>query len=163
MKKMKNIIKAIIVILFVFPIFNSCKKGADDPCFSLKSRDSRITAKWKLTSIMGDWLVINYNGTNYSSGMNNGIGTYEMEILKDGTLTYNESYAPAGSSVSTTTTGTANWWWSESDKNKTYIIISGGGDMLFSSGRYYVDELKGKELILKPLLTYSPKYIFEKE
>ncbi|HBF87389.1 MAG TPA: hypothetical protein DDX39_02015 [Bacteroidales bacterium] len=41
----------IISILAVLPFLNSCKKGAEDPFLTLKSRDGRITRTWVLSNI----------------------------------------------------------------------------------------------------------------
>ena len=51
---MKNLKIALFVVLAATFILPSCKKGENDPFISLKSRDARITAKWKLTKIEGD-------------------------------------------------------------------------------------------------------------
>lgn len=42
----------IISILAVLPFINGCKKGAEDPFLSLKSRDGRITRTWVLKEIV---------------------------------------------------------------------------------------------------------------
>lgn len=46
--KMKQ--KAVIITIFIINIFlfNSCKKGEEDPWLSLRSRESRLIGKWKL-------------------------------------------------------------------------------------------------------------------
>jgi len=48
-KKNKFLILLMLVVL-ASPIFNSCKKGADDPFISLRSRTSRLKGAWDLTS-----------------------------------------------------------------------------------------------------------------
>ena len=42
----------IISILAILPFTNSCKKGAEDPFLSLKSRNGRITRTWVLKEIV---------------------------------------------------------------------------------------------------------------
>ena len=45
----KNLIVFLCFILII-PFINSCKKGDEDPFISLRSRESRLKGKWKLTS-----------------------------------------------------------------------------------------------------------------
>jgi len=47
---MKNNFILLMVVLFATPLFNSCKKGSEDPFISLRSRASRLKGEWVLTS-----------------------------------------------------------------------------------------------------------------
>lgn len=51
MKTIKNIFIAIAATALVMPLFNGCKKGAEDPFLSLKSREKRIEGTWTLKSV----------------------------------------------------------------------------------------------------------------
>jgi hypothetical protein len=46
--KMKKILIYSLALGLILPMFNGCKKGADDPGLSLRSRDARITGIWEL-------------------------------------------------------------------------------------------------------------------
>ena len=45
-----------LIVLMAIPFFNSCKRGANDPWLSMKTRNSRISAVWTLESGYYDWL-----------------------------------------------------------------------------------------------------------
>ena len=49
MKTMKNVLSAVLIAALIMPVIQGCKKGAEDPGISLKSRDSRIVGVWNLT------------------------------------------------------------------------------------------------------------------
>ena len=163
MKSLKIALLVIIAVVFVLP---SCKKGKDDPFISFKSRDARVTANWKLTKIEGTTVssplttTYSYDGSNFTKTTNStpvqtttGVGTFEMEIVKDGSMTFSESYTLSGSTSATVSTGTLNWLWYDSKKDKVNLELSGisSSSKLFMTADdiYYVDELKGKEMILK--------------
>lgn len=157
MKKVKFAVLMLLLAVFVLP---ACKKGENDPFITLKSRDARITAIWKLTGInytetqvSGSTITqtATYDGTTFISthsvyGSSTATGTYETEILKDGTLTWDETYTFGGSTDVQSSTGT--WQWLDSDKNKSVLILD-GGDHFFTGGTWIIDRLAGKELILK--------------
>ena len=52
---MKNFLTMVSLTMFAFTIFQSCKKGDNDPAISLRSRDARLIANWKLVKIDGSW------------------------------------------------------------------------------------------------------------
>lgn len=168
MKKLKIALLTLLAAVILLP---SCKKGKDDPFISLKSRDSRITAKWKLTSITGtesDITISSGSTTNQSKSVTyNGsteistttttitgfptqtntttsIYSYDMTIDKLGVVTYNLTAPPDSY------TGNGTWVWASNNKNKDVINISlnGTGGFLFS-GSYDIDQLKSKELVFK--------------
>ncbi|MEI7594169.1 MAG: hypothetical protein WCK02_00355 [Bacteroidota bacterium] len=184
---MKNSITLIIVLSLCLPLLNSCKKGENDPFISLKSRDNKISQKWKLTkseviqvspySTSSETVTATYDGTTQKivytlepANNKTATGTFEMTLEKNGTLTYNENYALAGSTA-IIRSGTSYWNWVNTGKNKSEINI-GAGDDLFESGSYVIDRLASKELVLKYDYkitengfnrSYSCTYTFEKE
>lgn len=168
--------KKSILILSAFVIaalaFNGCKKGAEDPFITLKSRDGRLTKTWKLTSIEGTEVTTNtsgtvttiktttttYNGSAYSeasvttggptgtiNSTTTGTGTYEMTIDKHGKVTIVETFTSGSSTVTNTIEGT--WLWLSSNKNRDHLYID-GGKAFFPGGNMYVERLAGKELVL---------------
>ena len=129
---------------------NSCKKGENDPFISLKSRDARITAKWKLTKIEGTNVngtpsvtqTIRFNGTTYSEtystgNSNSATGSFEMTIDKKGTLNYSETFTPS-SGTSDVESGTSEWYWIDSDKSKLFWF-SNIYTNLFDGGARWID------------------------
>ncbi len=164
---MKKIIFILASIVITGTGFYGCKKGENDPTISLKSRDGRITAKWKLTKIEGSesWTVwvpysivttaITYDGSMYTEtdspgGRSSGTGAYEMTIDKKGKVSWASNYTQTAPSIAPADvrSGAGHWQWLNSNKNKDHLIIDGSGD-LFGGGLLYVDRLTGKELVLK--------------
>ena len=140
---MKKIILFAIVILGITAV-TSCKKGEDDPFISFRSRDARITAKWKL---------VNYERQSNSSGgsstsvlngsiltVTNSIGSYsysyseELEINSDGT--YKITTIQDGD----ISTSSSDWFWLNDTQKKTSIVLD---------DNYFIDRLSHNELILR--------------
>jgi hypothetical protein len=165
---MKKVLLIMLMSAFIVPAMVSCKKGANDPTISLKSRNSRITAEWKLVKIAGSETyygggttysaTFTYDGTNFIVaespaggffGNGTATGAYTMTILKDGALEYSESFTPSGGTL-LSKTGKAFWYWGNNDNNKIAISFTDGGDYLVGlvNNLYNIDELKSKELIL---------------
>lgn len=181
MKKVKIGILMLLAVILALP---ACKKGENDPFLSLKSRDGRITAKWKLTKIeyTETWVsgttiiqTVAYDGSiatmTYTGWPSqSATGTYEMDIIKDGTMTWNETYTPSGGSADVQNS-TGTWEWLDSYKNKTVILLAGGNN-LFTGGEWVIDKLSSKELVLISVGssndngdtdTWDMKYTFTKQ
>jgi hypothetical protein len=78
---MKAIIKkSAYIFLAISFILTSCKKGEEDPFFSLKSRKARLKGEWKLTDIEGAHTNDNYS---YTSSYSDGVRT---DIRSDGDI-----------------------------------------------------------------------------
>lgn len=151
---MKKSISLIALVLMVFSgvFFTGCKKGEEDPFISLKSRDSRVTAKWKLTKIEGSstnsfagssfTTTTSYNGTIYTTTFSSGdVVSYsyalEMEILKGGDMTSTETEDGAVS------TSKDIWFWTNNTSDKTGLYLG-----VLDEGIFTVEGLSSKELIL---------------
>ncbi len=164
MKKVKSLLLVAIAALVIFPFINGCKKGANDPFITIKSRDARITAKWKLTKVEGTvattigatlyTTTCSFDGATYTTSTTPGTsttkstGTFEMTISEDGVVDYSETCTPDGGTA-VTVTGKGTWQWVDSDKDKAFLYLVISNMNYFSSNLYYIDELKSKELILK--------------
>ena len=150
----KNILFIALGLIIGSVTLTGCKKGENDPFLSLKSRDARITANWKLVKVESsdvstdpsgtdtdtetyDGTTMNYayNGTTYSTFSY----SLSVEILKDGTCITTRVVD------GDTETDNGRWYWMNSAKNKTMIYLD-------NLGTFEVDGLKSKELMLK---TYS--------
>ena len=85
--------------------FDSCKKGEDDPFLSLKTRNGRMTGKWKLVkaeseNVYSDFYSFTYWGTpseNYSDGT--GTSTFDGETLETN-VSYKDVYGENESELS---------------------------------------------------------------
>lgn len=103
-----SFLKAFLFLTIVL-FFTECKKGEDDPFFSINSRKARLTGKWKLTG--GKALYhdpannINYNfsESGYSAYVRLGnkgydtLGDYrlQLEIVRNGVFKVSETYQSA--------------------------------------------------------------------
>lgn len=105
MKTMKNILIAIAASALIMPVFNSCKKGENDPMISLKSRDSRMAGEWTLSKIeqtkTTDAKGNTINSTTYSNTL-----TTETTTFDGATKTWVEKKDYSGNPVPTTTSET---------------------------------------------------------
>ncbi len=160
---MKKVLAALIMVAFIMPAFVACKKGAEDPSISLASRNGRLIAIWKLTKMEGTYTYVSggtiytrtyaFDGTTYSETLSpgglswSGTGNYQMEVAKDGILTFSESYTPSGGSADVLS-GEDFWYWAGNDNNKIAVYLGAGGDNLFWGGQYNILKLSSKELIL---------------
>lgn len=142
---MKKTLLAVIVLLSII-VIPSCKKGEDDPFISLRSRDARVTAKWKLVdyqrqynyynsissteTLNGSILIVTENGDSYSYSY-----SQELEINSDGT--YKESTVIDGDVA----TESSIWYWLNTTDDKTSISLDGVD--------YVIDKLSTKELVLR--------------
>lgn len=143
---MKKILVTVIVLLSII-VIPSCKKGEDDPFISLRSRDARVTAKWKLVNYeyqytssggFGSTSVLNGSILTVSSGGSTNSYSYskELEINSDGTYTITE--IEDGDIY----TSKSVWHWLNNTDDKTSIS-------LYNDGNYVIDRLSSKELILR--------------
>jgi hypothetical protein len=70
--KFKTFVIMAFCAIFTLP-FQSCKKGADDPALSMRSRKARVVGEWTLKEVVDNGKPVTLNGTT----------TYEFK--KDGT------------------------------------------------------------------------------
>ncbi len=70
-----KILTLISILTVVSLIFNSCRKGEDDPWISLRSRDNRVIGKWKLEEYSKEYKI--YNKTKTTNNINN---NYDIQI-----------------------------------------------------------------------------------
>lgn len=125
---MKNLFKSLIVIGLLSIAIQSCKKYPEGPALSLRSKEARLTGKWKLDKIYE-------NGIEYSAFFILFGGTFEWEIEKGG-----KYHIHLGTD----------------DENGTWKLSGDKEELIFlgeSSGaqeeRFTILKLKNKELWLK--------------
>ena len=131
--------KILIAILSVFVVTGySCKKGENDPGFTLKTRKARITAEWKLKE--GQIVEETIEGKNFSTKVISFDGekmSYEgkslpyseiLTIERDGTFSktlksttdYNVSQNESPKIIDITTNQTGVWYFIGGSKNQEY-------------------------------------------
>jgi hypothetical protein len=172
---MKKVLLVLLIAAFAMSAFVSCKKGANDPSVSLNSRNSRLIGDWKLTAIAGTnvWhctttdsnytTTYAYNGTTFTRNTSpytahvitfhyvNVTATYsfDMTIGKDGAFTTNEVYSQNGAPSSEVFTYNGYWYWDNNDNSKVAVNLPYAMYYIYNSnGRYEIDRLASKELIL---------------
>jgi hypothetical protein len=174
---MKTVKIALAALMLAALSFESCKKGPNDPFLSLKSRKSRVAGDWKVsagsgTDVSGSSTTTwTYDGTTYTetqgSSSTNYTLTYTMTFDKAGTFKTVMTNTFTGGSDVQTDEGTWNFTGGVGDaKNKDRIImmttsssdaLTIGSSTTTSTSTYtgdnapvatwYLDELKGKEII----------------
>jgi len=164
-----------LVALFALTAFQSCKKGDNDPSISLKSRDARITAKWKLTKIEGTDITLSSGITqttavSFDGSVRTVVTTitgfpivippttskdtvaFDMTIEKKSKMSWTETFTTASPATVDAQSGTGTWQWVDSDKDKSFVTIcgpnNGGSADLIKGGVYKIDRLASKELVL---------------
>jgi len=85
---MKKVLLVAIIFSAVFP-FTGCKKGEDDPFFSIHSRKARVTGNWK---IVYSNVVSVYTDTS---------GTQTISTVSDGETYTTTLTTPMGTTVTT--------------------------------------------------------------
>jgi hypothetical protein len=157
---MKKVLVALLMAAIIMPAFIACKRGAEDPGLSLRSRDSRLLGTWKLSKMTGTWQyyagvtlmtrTYAYDEPTFSSTLNpgstteSGSGTYEMVILKGGLFQYTETFTPSGGTA-WSYIGEDQWNWLDNDKSKAFVYLP-GMCYLFWSNTFEIVELANKEL-----------------
>jgi hypothetical protein len=185
---MKRLALVLLAVVLAIPAFQSCKKGENDPAISLKSRDARITATWKLTKIEGTKTSVNSGVTTTTTTTYDGsiktrvttipgfptvtssvTGTFEMTIDKKGRMSWTETVTSVSPPITDVQSGEGNWYWLNSDKDKSVVYLL-GGYTFFYGGNCVLDRLASKELIIidehttnnnGDVTTETVKYTFE--
>lgn len=125
---MKNKFNLILVLVMAMTAATlpSCKKGADDPAVSFKSRNNRITNTWKLVKYEKNGTTQDLNGT-----------TYEYSVYENGTLKRTIEGSLFGTPTRTVSDGT---WTFQNDDEDVKIVID-NNTTLYNIQRLATDEL----------------------
>ncbi|MCF8298272.1 MAG: hypothetical protein K9J13_12065 [Saprospiraceae bacterium] len=158
---MKKIIFLSCTLMMCFMLINnSCKKGENDPFFSFRTRDARITGKWEMISSEYYYIHTYSIGQtkSTSSSFDNGKMTSTTYNSTSGTPITETTTYPYSSNLTIEKDGnylwifqsdTSNyeysgaWHWLNDNKKKTLIAFDG------RTYPYIVNRLTNKELILK--------------
>jgi len=169
---MKNLKKALLILVVVVMALPACKKGKDDPSISLRSRKARLTGEWKLkegteTDVSGgSSTVYTYTGStcSFSVGGSSYTSAYSETITFDKKGTF-EMVKTSGADLSTYK---GSWYFGgkakELDlKKKESVVLlitssvetSGGTTTIgtytgsdVQTITFNIDELKNKEMIV---------------
>jgi hypothetical protein len=165
MKHLKFIAAAVIITAASLSVY-SCKRGANDPFLSFRSRDGRLAGTWKLvgingssktTSVSGSSTNVSETTTKYENGtqtVTNSGGTttskydFEMTLEKDGAYTSKTTNYNNSGTLLSTIDGDGTWSWLSDGKNKSNVVISDPTSNI-ANGISEVDQLKAKELVIK--------------
>ena|ERR1035438_9079422 len=168
MKNQKTNFLIINIILLIFAFTNNgCKKGADDPFLSFRSRNSRLVKNWTLTSSNYTQTIVNTSPASTSTTTKTFNGGVLTIVNASGTTT-TESYSlhldfdKNGSILNMDEIANAvannmsNYWEWGNDKSNKEQLITHSSVSIMPAGIYYIDKLEGhtvlltnRELILK--------------
>lgn len=183
---MKNFRIVIILVISSLMVFNSCKRGEEDPFLSFKSRDSRISGEWMISDISGSsnnyvkYLQDPQAGNSWREAVTYSFSGYIMNqtvtttTVFDGETTTNTDIYTMYRNETVTIdkdgtvtvvssdedgdveTETGRWYWTNNNKKKIGIAFDIDGDYT----AFDIIQLKDKELILqiKEQSSYSSDY-----
>ncbi len=153
MKKISLLLVVIITTISLF--FNSCKKGAEDPLISLRSRKARMAGDWKVVKLISSSTSKN-SSTTYitNSTLENGVNSSTSSNTTNGITTttqesYNETITMSFKKDGTFTT-TDNVVYTDGSGFTQNVVGSGVWD--FMNG---VGDAKKKEYISITYLSYN--------
>ncbi len=140
--------------------FSECKKGADDPLFSLRTRKARMTGNWTMTegykittTFWGQESKMLYKDQSYESVYNGkvyevGPAKFTMNLGKDGKLDMVkmlEPYASEGRYL-----GSWNFTGGIGDvKKKEQLLLRDTLRMYNNDVVYDIKELRNKRLVIR--------------
>jgi hypothetical protein len=137
-------------------VLGSCKVGDDDPAISLRSRDSRIKANWKLTQLDSRFefrtfqsgstpvtTIITSKSDGYSMHVQTTVNNtlvadsvfginYLLKIKDDGKTIYETAFIQFGFSVKSP--GEDAWYWLNTDQKKARLYLGSALQTLLSAG-----------------------------
>ena len=171
---MKKVIIVFTIGILVASIFQSCKKGENDPAFSLRSRKARLVGEWVLTSGQQDIVVDDGTTKTYTTYTYDGANRVESgsapgTIVYSETVTINKDMTFQSVEHRDTDVLTIDGYWFFGRKSKeldlknketvrfTYKSISNSsgdiygftGNELMNNGKIWqLDQLKNKEIVV---------------
>lgn len=160
---MKTKIILSIIAISVAMTFDSClKKGDDDPFISIRTRNARLTGKWKLMkleetysrngndpsypqnttySFNGSTMTETFTGVYWTGwGYTDTSYTNTYSYSLNNTINKDGTYSSDGNDKNGPFSNSGPWSWLDSQKKKTEILL----DDIF-----VIDRLTNKEMILK--------------
>jgi hypothetical protein len=156
---MKTSVKFLLAVCAITTML-SCKKGEDDPLFSLRSRKARVTGDWKMTSgsstsASDPSKVTTYNGTTATEGKDTYPFTFKISFKKDGSFSYEvltDNYHMSCKGTWDFTTGIGEY----KNKEQLFLTITSRSDTYESitySGTgehetFDIKELRNKKMVL---------------
>lgn len=162
---MKKIVYVILTFTTLLLALGSCRKGAEDPFLSLRSRQSRLIGVWEISGIEGtrvdtrvkltggtstkkitttfkDTLKKSFDGTTAIDSVYSEVLSINEDGTFNDTINSKKFVENAVNSKKTNTRIVTNQWhWLNTKKNKTGIELVG-------LGSFNVDRLASKELVL---------------
>ncbi|MFC5270333.1 hypothetical protein [Adhaeribacter terreus] len=135
----------LILVLLLGLGVSACKVGDDDPFLSLRSRDARLKANWKLQEMENHYeiRVINPGADPQVTVIHSSFNGYDLHVrtavngillsdttvgfghrlmIKDkGKLTYENTLIQ--NLIGVKSTGEDNWYWLDTDKKKARIFL----------------------------------------
>lgn len=157
----KHMNKRLLMILLPLAALSACRKGAEDPLISLRSRQNRLCKTWVLTNVLcetktssntfvtivsqelrGDSLIISQqsgSGTFRSAEQLN----YECTFHKDGNFDVSRISTSTASFINHST-----WQWANAAVRKSAVAFISGIDFDGTAIPWTITRLSDTELVL---------------
>jgi len=157
---MKKILLITAVISSIVAISLSCRKGPNDPFFSIRSRESRLVGVWNMNSLYIDSSVVISSSLKvetksyitqypvdsavkkYDDGNGNvrdSVYNENLIINDDGTYSDTIRVHKIGSTLKKLRVVKNVWYWTSDKKKKDGVVLAGYGS-------FKIDKLSWKEL-----------------
>jgi hypothetical protein len=168
---MKKLFLVLLVAIMVIPTFQSCKKGANDPTISLRSRKSRLVGEWTLSegsytyTQPGGSATYVFNGSTQVTTVS-GLAPYSAVYTQKVTIDKDGSYKNEINDDGDFSTQEGGWFFGDKNKeldlkNKEIVCFA---EKKYTSGSNFseytglwaisspnvwkIDQLKNKEIIV---------------
>lgn len=114
-------------------VLSNCKKGKDDPAFTLRTRKNRITGEWRMKSGHASFTILNPN-----------TAPYDQDFTLDGTTAYiNETESNSGPAIIYVASHNLNLTIKKDGTFNIRELLS--GDVMDVTGRWNFTSGVGKE------------------
>lgn len=172
---MKFYLKTQAVVIFAISVIGGCRKGANDPFISLRSRTSRLVGAWEIKEMKSSRYSESgipgktdyYRSEKYLNGrkfvqmfiLNNDTqinnvykATGNLTINHIGTIEYSETLIDKNGG-SFTNVRSGNWQWANSSKKKSGVEIGDANGsalgQIFDGGIFEISRLSRDEVVIK--------------
>jgi len=171
---MKRVIQSCSFLLLGVCFLFACKKGEDDPAFTLRTRKARVAGEWRMkegniklsvrdsANPATDGLIYTLGESSYKLALVYNGGSFEGPFSLSITTEKDGKFTMAQTMDSVTVTGTGTWDFQDaSDKQKskevinlqleTFVGFSGRFDLFnksYSNFSYRIKELRNKRMVL---------------
>lgn len=147
----------ILLLLAGILTFTACRRGPDDPVFSIRSRNNRLCGKWQLVSMTSDLeesnfsrkMVFDGDSATFTEIFSNNTSKsamalfYTVEFKKDG-----DAATVLRESSSVNQESTFPWHWVDQPKRKGAVNFNMQVDQISNNSDWKIKELSYDQLVI---------------